>query len=107
MSKTPRTDELYKKYRGKTSSPDELMEYIELCEQLETELYDACREISSLRDQRSALGLELGMIKTVFRKYIEAENEWRASMFCEMHELNAARENVLALQKKAKEVLGL
>jgi hypothetical protein len=38
---------------------------------------------------------------------MQAENEWRASIFCEMHEINAARENFLALQKKAKEVMGL
>jgi hypothetical protein len=46
-------------------------------------------------------------MREMFKEYIQAENEWRASMFCEMHELNAARENVLVLQKKAKEVLGL
>jgi len=50
---------------------------------------------------------ELTDMRETFREYMQAENEWRASIFCEMHEINAARENFLALQKKAKEVLGL
>ena len=50
---------------------------------------------------------ELTDMRETFREYMQAENEWGASMFCEMHEINAARENVLALKKKAKEVLGL
>lgn len=80
MSKTPRTDELYKKYRGKTSSPDELMEYIELCEKLETELDD---------------------MREMFREYVKAEDAWREN-FKWAHDIHAAR-----LRKKAKEVLGL
>lgn len=47
---------------------------------------------------------ELADMRDTFREYMQAENEWRASIFCEMHVINAARENFLALQKKAKEV---
>ena len=50
---------------------------------------------------------ELADMRDTFREYMQAENRRRAFIFCEMHEINAARENFLALQKKAKEVLGL
>lgn len=59
------------------------------------------------RDFMIQLETELTDMRETFREYMQAENEWGASMFCEMHEINAARENVLALKKKAKEVLGL
>ena len=81
MSDTPRTDAA-----TRMSFSGEYMVPIQDAQKLE-------RELADMRD--------------TFREYMQAENEWRASIFCEMHEINAARENFLALQKKAKEVLGL
>ena len=81
MSDTPRTDAA-----TRMSFSGEYMVPIQDAQKLE-------RELADMRD--------------TFREYMQAENEWRASIFCEMHGINAARENFLALQKKAKEVLGL
>jgi len=89
MSKTPRTDAVIAKHSG-------ILQYADLLRY--------CQDMTANSEQ---LETELADMREMFKEYIQAENEWRASMFCEMHELNAARENVLVLQKKAKEVLGL
>jgi hypothetical protein len=71
-----------------------------------TRMAFSCEHMVEIEESQK-LERELTDMRETFREYMQAENEWRASIFCEMHEINAARENFLALQKKAKEVLGL